>query len=404
MLSREKLLVRIKALQSRRERESHKRPTKSRNILVPLPASLDTELQVASSREEVLGFAITEVQESVEQQEEGDEEEEEEEEQEEEQAIAEVQFNIKIEAGTGDMSDEEGEVEPEEEQQDVEEVEEEEEEEQVAPLSNQRSTVEVQYDSVSESEEEDSMDDTFFQQIRNTLAPSKVSAHYEEEEEQAYVHPPLALATSRFAHLYDEPIEKPPLPEASRSGTPELTGSGSNSTPSSARKLFSYLGSLVKRSPALSSPASSACSSPEVSETSIIYESNPIPVSFSHLIPQSSPAHPSPLRKIRRLPTSSTNVASLPFQSSTTPIFRRRSSGGGNSSGSGGRVWDQVEKVEEAEQREEEELRNSGGKRRAQVELRREDRVYGASPSMIPSGTRALDRPFGLKPEPRRFF
>lgn len=311
---------------------------------------------------------------------------------------------MKVEEENSDMSDQEIEVVAGEElENESEEEQEEDEGEQVEPLSNQRSAVEVQYDSVSESEEEDSMDDTFFQQIRNTLAPSKVSSHHEEEEEQAFVHPPLALATSRFAHLYDEPIEKPPLPEASRSGTPEPTGSGSNSTPSSARKLFSYLGSLVKRSPALSSPASSAYSSPEASETSIIYESNPVPLSFSHLIPQSSPAHPSPLRKIRRLPISSNNVASLPFQSSTTPILRRRSSGG-NSGGSGGRVWDQVEKVEEAEQREEEELRNSGGKRRAQVELRREDRVYGASPSMIPSGTRALDRPFGLKPEPRRFF
>lgn len=248
----------------------------------------------------------------------------------------------------------------------------------------------------------DPAEDTFFERRNVHVAPPHV-------EEDAPLQPPLALAGSRFAHLYEDPVAKPPLPAQSweaprrpeddsveyeddsfdrsslRSATPEEGGSR-QAPPSSARKLFSYLGSFVRRP--------SASLGPEMHlQASLVV---PTFASTSQPFPSQANLRPTPARPVRPLPPSVVNH-------STTS--RRRSSGEG-------KVWDQIAALEDAESSREEDakvlqsLQSESVKRKASVgDLRGTGFapriVYGSSPAMIPSGTRALDRPIGDRPKPR---
>lgn len=267
--------------------------------------------------------------------------------------------------------------------------------------------------------ERDEMEDTFYERPRQfRAAPVE-----EEEDDGPVVHPPPALANSRFAHLYDDPIAKPPLPPqtwgplgAKREETPEYDTSGEGSrersgtpeqsetasqAPSSTRKIFSYLGALVRRSPALPSPSPE----PEMAEVRAPGRLLVTP-SFASTF-QPFPTRPHTDRPVRPLP------AAVPSTSAATPgppPRRRRSSGEG-------KVWDQINAIEDAESSREEdarviELLQSGGgvKRRAsQADLggpMKPSKLaaggtgefeYGTPVKMIPSGLRASDRPIGSR-------
>lgn len=293
-------------------------------------------------------------------------------------------------------------------------------------------------------------DDTFFER-----APTRKAVAPVEEEEDGVVHPPLALASSRFAHLYDDPIEKPRLPSQSwvpgtsadneyddeeyeeeeeeedednshaRDSTPDNASREPSQAPSSAAKLFSYLGSFVRRS----SAAPSSAGSPEPEMTQVNLDSsrvNPSFASTSQPFPTKDlPSPPTPPKTFPRrmdrkiLPlrpslfdqpdvVSDTSSSHLSPDTSTgsaaSQLARRRRSSGE------GRVWDQIQALEDAESSREEDarvielLQSGGAKRRASAgDLRRGSAVTLASPAMVPSGTRALDRPIGEKEKKSRW-
>ena len=258
-------------------------------------------------------------------------------------------------------------------------------------------------------------EDTFFERARPSRIPSP------DRQPSA---PPIALASSRHAHLYDDPVEKPPLPVESWQGgyrvkTEELdddqmletlreneedvdVGIGENPS-SSARKLFSYLGSFVRRSaaPELSSPAarryddSLSSSSPEP-------ERMDDTISLALLRSQLRPVLPTP-QKRHPLSNTSTNRLSFP------PAQARRRSSGENSL-----VQDSINAIESAESSREEGVLpfnllasasgslGSGFLRKrvaSESDLRGMSARKGMSmdsPSMIPSGTRALERQYEL--------
>lgn len=342
--------MRVDALRERRARDSMRRSSRASSISSPLPPTLDTELLQASSRA-TASSALT--------------------------SLAPPRAHRRS-------------VSP-------------------AASSNAARKVRVVEESPaleSSDEDEDDLDhdpteDTFFERRNVHASPPQV-------DDETPPHPPLALAGSRFAHLYDDPVVKPPLPAQSweaprrpeddsteyddsfdrssaRSSTLE-EGGARQAPPSSARKLFSYLGSFVRRP--------SASPGPETGEArlqaSIVV---PAFASTSQPFPSQANLRPTPSRPVRPLP---------PAVPSTS---RRRSSGEG-------KVWDQVAALEDAESSREEDakvlrsLQSESVKRRASVaELRGVGLapriVYGTSPAMIPSGTRALDRPIGEKAKPR---
>lgn len=263
----------------------------------------------------------------------------------------------------------------------------------------------------SDEEDRDTTDDTFFHQAKPISSFPTASA---EEEEPAFVHPPLALAASRFAHLYDDPIEKPPLP--AQIWTPALPDSNGTSlqqndgptTPSQAQKLFSYLGSLVQRTPTTptqSHSPSSVASSPESDCSDASFQASlvdinqrTLPSDLHNHIP-SLPVHPSPLRRIRSLPIVEMGTTPSPIVSTSrgTPLLRRRSDEESAVSYQGEAI-ESSNRVPIARE-EEEELSISGGlKRKAEEDLKR----VGNSLGMMPSGIMAIDRPFGIKVKSRR--
>lgn len=278
-------------------------------------------------------------------------------------------------------------------------------------------------DNATDDDEEDdpehnAEDDTFFERARPAIvAPVP-----------AIVQPPLALASSRFAHLYDEPIEKPRLPSqswapsssvepqeeeededegdsedpGSQESTPPPAGSDT-SAQSPAKKLFSYLGGLVRRSTSTPEPTASEPVTTELPRPQS-------PAGFNFGVSLRSPFG-SAGRPIRPLPGST----STPM-SDARP--RPRTSSGGSSSG--GRVAQEIARLEDAETSREEdeaELARSLGsgavtsiKRRASVADLRETggrlssaaslslSVPAKKPAVfVPSGTRALDKPIGEK-------
>lgn len=265
-----------------------------------------------------------------------------------------------------------------------------------------------QSDSGSEDEEEegrtrDVEDDTFFSTNRRLRRTRRTS--------MPHTRLPTALSNPRLAHIYDDaPIpEKPRLPmmERERSREPSVT-EPEEATPepallpepiSSASRLFSYLGSFVRRSPGPSptsskfAPSSSQSPPPESS-----VEMSETRLRPSEITPRAAPLSTDESlphlanRKIRPLPhtplheddhasssSTSTPVASTSEVTLDVPktLRRRRSSGEG-------RVWVAVTAIEEAESsREEEEarivelLRSGSAKRKASAgDLRR--KVTGA--------------------------
>ena len=114
------------------------------------------------------------------------------------------------------------------------------------------------------------MEDTFYLRPSAARARPASPTLSDDDEEQVAAHPPPALANAaRFAHLYDDPIAKPPVPPSARAPSPQHSGedfgtsgldrSRSNSAtpepstasvtpaPSPARRVFNYLGALVGR-------------------------------------------------------------------------------------------------------------------------------------------------------------
>lgn len=230
----------------------------------------------------------------------------------------------------------------------------------------------------------------------------------EDEEHTSPVDPPPALASSRFAHLYDNDASKPNAPSRPREQTPEPSGSvvaaGSNAgTPSSARKFISYIGSFIRAA----SAERSGSGSPKVSRFSNEMReaktgSRPI------LLPSQAPRLD---RRVRSLPPR----ASAVLDSGDTSFLPRSISGEG-------RVWSQIAQLEEAESSREEDSRflrslmPSQSLKRPSTEDEEEARgkkkliglgretVVGDKPAMIPAGTRALDRPIGSKLPRRKGF
>lgn len=267
-------------------------------------------------------------------------------------------------------------------------------------------------------------DDTFFERAGPRAMP-------------AVSQPPLALTSSRFAHLYDEPIEKPRLPsqtwvpsssvdpeEEDDSGeyaqeSTEVTPPPSHNAAdedevnrSPAKKLFSYLGGLVRRSTPTSAvpvETSEDAAPPEMKQVS---SERPVTINFASTEGQPYPSVTSTARRIRPLPGS----ISTPTSGLARELPRKRLS-------SGGRVASEIARLEEAEtSREEDEaelLRSLGAssgaaKRRASSGDLRGLGVGGATSGrgldlvslsvpakkpavFVPSGTRALDRPIGEK-------
>ena len=341
--------------------------------------------------------------------------------------------------------------------------------------------------SSSDDEEGDAeADETFF-------APSR-GGQYRRRRRSSIepVHQPTALANPALRHLYEATPapEKPrlkglvrPLPPASESSDDEeeqspgtLSGSGTDersqhtpelrevvsegggkSSPSSAQRLLSYLGSFVRRSPGASpssstraAPRSSGTSSPEASSSSSEEpEMKQMEQrSFSLGVHTAKPLPPISDRKILPLPPSHVPVASTSkagvaadtsldhsalaadtttASSSFVPFaYRRRRRSSDSGTGERSLVWDVVNAIEEAESsREEEEARivellqnnssSSGGvKRRAAsgdlrvatstaADSRAQDKGKGKARgfveverelerAFVPTGTRALDR------------
>ncbi|BGP48675.1 hypothetical protein JCM10450v2_004551 [Rhodotorula kratochvilovae] len=347
------------------------------------------------------------------------------------------------------------------------------------PLSDEEAS--PQRDSESEYSDEDGQlaDDTFFASSTRSHRPRRDSI------EPVYV--PTALANPALRHLYDDfPLEKPKLPlkdylrddspssasgsgdevdesgvtaSAPRESTPDAASGNAelSKSPSSAQRLFSYIGSFVRRSPAPApSPSSSTHALDGSSSTSPQPEMAQVQLSASLITPQFAstakpfpplPAHatqkPLPLvsdREIRPLPQHRTDASTsrvtldgdysgdcsaetsgdlsgASASSASLSMRRRRRSSG---EGTGGRVWAAVEAIEELESsREEEEsrivelLQAGGTKRRAAGgDLRSALSVDGGKGkgkaretewgrgfveidggrTMIPTGTRALDR------------
>ncbi|EGU11706.1 Proteophosphoglycan ppg4 [Rhodotorula toruloides ATCC 204091] len=328
-------------------------------------------------------------------------------------------------------------------------------------------------DEAGESSSADEHDETFF-----APSSSRRERRIRRESIEA-VYLPTALANPALRHLYDDtPPEKPKVPlqdttrdespspgsdanasdsVGSRESTPSQPDAPSNKFPGSASRLFSYLGSFVRRSPA-PSPSSTRATAPASASASPGPEMQQIRLSSALVTPQfaetSKPYPPIPSaisgkplphlkdRKILPLPPShfprdaddsgdmfspvaSTSRVTLDEDANEStlslgrqPTRRRRSSGNGERS----RVWDVVNAIEEAESsREEEEariielLQTSGGgakRRAAGGDLRQQE---GDDPkgkgkakewewrkfveidkelqrTMIPTGTRALDR------------
>ncbi|GAA5820481.1 hypothetical protein JCM3770_005544 [Rhodotorula araucariae] len=347
-------------------------------------------------------------------------------------------------------------------------------------------------DSESEYSDEDGhvADDTFFASSLRDRRPRRGSI------EPVYV--PTALANPALRHLYDDfQPEKPKLPlkdylredsppsasdsgnETDESGIPacaprESTPDAASGpaqppkSPSSAQRLFSYIGSFVRRSPAPApSPSSSTHARAGSSSTSpppTTCEMAQVRLSSALVTPQfASTAKPYPPlptdathkplpqiaeRAIRPLPhhgavhraDASTSRVALDSEggadcsgdtsgdlsgassgaSQSLSLYRRRRRSSGE--GGGGRVWAAVEAIEELESsREEEEsrivelLQVGGTKRRAaggdlrsalggdgahgkgkgkarETEWARGFVEIDEGRTMIPTGTRALDR------------
>ncbi|GAA5945082.1 uncharacterized protein JCM15063_001654 [Sporobolomyces koalae] len=215
----------------------------------------------------------------------------------------------------------------------------------------------------------DALDDTFFSNNRRLRRTRRTS--------MPHTRLPTALSNPRLAHIYeDAPApEKPRLPikellerEASlelRLETPEPQDPEPEVQQPllSAQRIFSYLGSFVRRSPAPSptsskfAPTSSISPEPEPEPEMVEARTRPAVVT-----PRAVDTGRSSLRRdreIRPLPHASesslyTSVASTSQEHLDVPegtLRRRRSSGEG-------RVWEAVNAIEEAESsREEEEAR-----------------------------------------------
>ncbi|SCZ88432.1 BZ3500_MvSof-1268-A1-R1_Chr2-1g04407 [Microbotryum saponariae] len=294
--------------------------------------------------------------------------------------------------------------------------------------------------------EHDAEDDTFFsrgpRQLKlRTEIEIRPLEEGEDEEEELPIVPPLALASSRFAYLYDDaPIEKPKLPsqswgltdESEREGTPaprEVDQAEQECPPSTARKLMRYLGSFVRRSP--SAPAqqddsgradesyttsSSGSPGPEMAERRV-WSEDVQPLRFTDMsIPRETVTDSG--RKIVPLRPSLFDPPAAYVEKEMT-LGRRRS------------VTELIDALEEQENSREEESRvieEMVRKRKAppgdlrakttssiavayhasgSAPLQRDkttttpSTVYMSSPRMIPSGTRATDRPLGERPKSR---
>ncbi|CDR40314.1 hypothetical protein NBRC10512_007637 [Rhodotorula toruloides] len=328
-------------------------------------------------------------------------------------------------------------------------------------------------DEEGESSSADEHDETFF-----ASSSSRRERRTRRESIEA-VYLPTALANPALRHLYDDtPPEKPKVPvqDTTRDGSPspgsDADASGSaglrestsaqpdappSKSPGSASRLFSYLGSFVRRSPAPSpsstraTAATSASASPEPEMQQVKLSSTLVTPQFAETskpyppIPSAISGKPLPHLKDRKIlplppshfardadasddmfsPVATTSRVTLDEEADAStlalgsqPTRRRRSSGNGERS----RVWDVVNAIEEAESsREEEEsriielLQTSGGgakRRAAGGDLRQQE---GDDPkgkgkakewewrkfveidkelqrTMIPTGTRALDR------------
>ncbi|GAA5915987.1 uncharacterized protein JCM6883_006242 [Sporobolomyces salmoneus] len=268
------------------------------------------------------------------------------------------------------------------------------------------------YDDEEEERSRDRQDDTFFATNRRLRRTRRTS--------MPHTRLPTALSNPRLAHIYDDAPapEKPRLPirellERGEStepviaveSTPEPEAERENDSAlappsSSAQRLFSYLGSFVRRSPAPSpstskfAPSSSISPSLEPSEGEEMSETRLRPPVVTPRVPADRNSQLAN-RKIRPLPHSSHDqYPSASFASTSTPVastsratldipstatrgnrsIRRR-----RSSGEEGRVWEAVVAIEEAESsREEEEariielLRSGSAKRKASAgDLRR---------------------------------
>ncbi|GAA5874447.1 hypothetical protein JCM16303_005857 [Sporobolomyces ruberrimus] len=238
----------------------------------------------------------------------------------------------------------------------------------------------------------DLQDDTFFASNRRLRRTRRTS--------MPHTRLPTALSNPRLAHIYDDAPapEKPRLPikellqrgESTEPVPSVVVESDPESTPeppnrdredeeasrpaSSAQRLFSYLGSFVRRSPGPSptsskfAPTSSISPSPEpeteMSETRLrpppVVTPQPTSPSADETLP------PVSNRKIRPLPhsqdqtTARTPVASTSHSSTSldVPAPASRSIRRRRSSGEEGKVWEAVVAIEEAESsREEEEAR-----------------------------------------------
>ncbi|SCV72048.1 BQ2448_4742 [Microbotryum intermedium] len=291
--------------------------------------------------------------------------------------------------------------------------------------------------------EHDAEDDTFFSRgPRQFRLPTEVEIRPledgDDEEEEAPIVPPLALASSRFAYLYDDaPIEKPKLPSQSwglandneREGTPaarDADRAPQECPPSTARTLMRYLGSFVRRSP--STPAqqddsgraddsytsSSGTSEPEMVERRP-WSEDVEPLRFNDMsIPRENGTDSG--RKIIPLRPSLFDPPAAYVEKEMT-LGRRRS------------VTELIDALEEQEYSHEEENRMieemvrkrkaPPGDLRAKTSIAIEasasdpapsqrpktlttpSTVYMNSPRMIPSGTRATDRPLGERPKSR---
>lgn len=264
-------------------------------------------------------------------------------------------------------------------------------------------------------------DDTFFERPRPAaLAPpaaAEIRRSPSVDPITGAIRPPPALAGSRFAHLYDEPVEKPRLPSQSwippaseefeegssyerSEGTPEL-GRQPSEAPLRARKLFSYLGNLVRRPSATPEPQ------PEMKEVAFARTQQPFPSTAQRKISPLPPSRSAPSTSTSTLTVAVTPAPPRPFTTTypaTAPAAERRRRSSGE-----GKVWSQIAALEDAESSREEdarviELLQSGGaaKRRASGgDLRgasmKAAPEYGSPAVFVPAGTRALDRPIGEK-------
>lgn len=250
-----------------------------------------------------------------------------------------------------------------------------------APIEEKRAEEE------EEEEDDEDHEDTFYGQTSKQSQPSV---------------PVLALKSSRHAHLYEIPVEKPRVEEWSGGfrikteelddGVPsEADSSGEMEEvkgPGSASKLLSYLGSFVRRSNVAVSPAppqSSASPSPVVS-SSLPFEPAASPPTLARdSLPKPSPKLPP--RLTEHLPPRPPAPTALLLQQT-----RKRLSNGS--------VQESIDRIEDAENSREENVlpfdltgsasasRGSGmRKRSAEEELRR-----GKKGGFVPAGTRALDR------------